>query len=94
MNKCNLFGGFSSDVNLDGVFTITDLMNNLWNLLLLPGEFYATIVRIFVGDFFEMTCSPHESWFWITFSVLTWLQIVGSLVSAIYKFFNPEPKME
>jgi hypothetical protein len=69
-------------------------MNNLWSLLLLPGELYATIVRLFVGNFFEMTCSSHESWFWITISVLAWVHIVGSLVSAIYKLFNPEHKIE
>jgi hypothetical protein len=88
MGDCNLFGGFSSDVNFDGAFTITDFLNNLWNLFLVPGEFYATLVRVFVGDFFEMTCSSHESWFWIGVSLLTWLQVVFFIFGSIYMLFD------
>ena len=94
MGECNLFGGLSSDVNLDGAFTITDLLNNLWHLLLLPGELYATIVRLFMGNFFEMTCTSYESWFWIVISVIAWVVFVGSVINAVLQFFNPGPKAE
>jgi hypothetical protein len=88
MGDCNLFGGFSSDVNLDGAFTITDFLNNLWNLFLAPGEISAMLVRLFVGDFFEMTCSSHESWFWIGFSLFVWLDVALLIFVSIYLLFD------
>lgn len=92
MGNCNLFGGFSGDVNFDGVFTITDFLNNLWNLFLAPGEFYAGLVRLAAGDFFEMTCSSHESWFWIGISAFTWVHIAAFLLGSIAVLFSPDRK--
>lgn len=94
MVDCNLFGGFSSDVNIDGVFTITDFLNNLWNLFLAPGEVFSMFVRLFVGDFFEMTCSSHESWFWIGISLVSWLHLAAIILGLIGILFYPERKAE
>lgn len=79
-----------SDVNGDGIFTITDLLAAMWHLLVLPSKIYVFFLEAMTGEFFELTCTSHEAVGWVLVSVVFWIIMLGPLLGWIVGLFRRE----
>jgi hypothetical protein len=74
---------FSSDMNADGVFTITDVGLILKQVFLLPADMATGI--LFASDdlvrFFEMNCNTGTSYGGAVFSFIAWAALLGAVSS-------------
>lgn len=85
------FSSIGSDINGDGIFTISDLLATLWNLLVLPSKFYVFFLESLTGNFFELSCSAHEAFGWVVVSILFWLLFLMGIFGPVFRLFRRSP---
>jgi hypothetical protein len=84
--------GYSTDANLDGAFTISDLWSLLKDVLTVPADlFRAWIYGTDIGKFFEVTCAKTSGFSFLLSSIVV-IALVYLTVEGFQTFFERQER--
>jgi hypothetical protein len=84
--------GYSTDANLDGVFTISDVWLLLKDVLTVPADLFRVwIYGTDFGNFFEVTCAQTSGFSFFLSSIVV-IALVYSTVERLQQFFESQER--